>query len=115
MYGRLCQPPDKALAAGERLYKNLSFFPSPRGFGATVTPGKFFHAPGGIHKLLFAGEKWMTSSTNTDLNIATGGASVIHRAACANNIGVIIFWMDCGFHLQSGARNVIARNRARKL
>jgi hypothetical protein len=40
---------------------------------------------------------------------------VIHRAACANNIGVIIFWMDCGFHLQSGARNVIARNRARKL
>jgi hypothetical protein len=24
---------------------------------------------------------------------------VIHRAACANNIGLVIFWMDAGFHL----------------
>jgi hypothetical protein len=100
---------------GKRLYKNLSFFLSPRGFGATVTAGKFFHAPGGIHKLLFACEKWMTSSTNTDLNIATSGAGVIDRAACAHNIGFVIFWMDAGFHLRNGARNLIARSRARKV
>jgi hypothetical protein len=99
----------------KRLYNQLSFFLSPSGFGATVTTGKFFDAPGGVHKLLFAGEKWMTSSTNTDLNIATSGAGVIHRAARANNIGLVIFWMDAGFHLQSGARNVIARSHARKV
>ena len=98
----------------KRLYNQLSFFLSPSGFGATVTSGKFFDTPGGVHKFLFAGEKWMTSSTNTDLNIATSGAGVIHRAACANNIGLVIFWMDAGFHLQSGAQNLIARSRARK-
>jgi hypothetical protein len=78
----------------------LSFFRRPRGFRATVTAGKFFHAPGGIYKLLFAGEKWMTSSTNTDLDIAASRAGVIHHAACANNIGLVIFWMDAGFHLK---------------
>jgi hypothetical protein len=99
----------------KRLCNQLSFFLSPSGFGATVTSGKFLDAPGGVHKLLFAGEKWMTSSTNTDLNIATSGAGVIHRAARANNIGLVIFWMDAGFHLQSGARNVITRSHARKV
>ena len=99
----------------KRPYNKLSFFLSSRGFGATVTARKFFNAPGGIHELLFAGEKWMTSGANTDLNIATSGAGVIHRAACANNIGLVIFWMDAGFHLQSEARNVIARNHARKV
>src|SRR6266487_5272040 len=115
MWRRLCQPPNKAFAAGERLYKNLGFFLSPRRFGATVTAGKLFHASGGINKLLFAGEKRMTSSTNTDLDIATSRAGVIHRAACANHIGLVIFWMDAGFHLERGARNVIARSRARKV
>ena len=99
---------------GKRLYKNLSFLLSPRGFGATVTAGKLFDAPGGINKLLFAGEKWMTSGTNTDLNIATSGAGVIHRAACAHHVGLVIFWMDAGFHVRNGARNLIARSRTRK-
>src|SRR5881275_3234016 len=83
----------------------LSFFLSSRSFGAAVTSGKFLHPPGGIHKFLFACEKWMTSRTNTDLNIATSGAGVIHRAACAHHIGLVIFWMDAGFHLRNGARN----------
>jgi len=100
---------------GKRLYKNLSFLLSPRGFGATVTSGKLFNAPGGIHKLLFACEKWMASGTNTDLNIATRGAGVIDRAACAHHIGFVIFWMDAGFHLRNGVRNLIARSRARKV
>ena len=91
---------------GKRLYKNLSFLLSPRGFGATVTAGKLFNATGGIHKLLFACEKWMASGTNTDLNIATRGAGVIHRAACAHHISLVIFWMNACFHLLNGARNV---------
>jgi len=105
---------EEGVAAGERLYNQLRFFLSPRGFRATVTAGKFFHAPGGIHKLLFAGEKWMTSSTDTDLDIATSRAGVIHRAACANDICLVIFWMDAGFHLK-GARNLIAQRRPRKI
>jgi hypothetical protein len=100
---------------GKRLYKNLSFLLSPRGFGATVTAGKLFNAPGGIHKLLFAGEKWMASGTNTDLNIATRGAGVIDRAARAHHVGLVIFWMDPGFHLRNGERNLIARSRPRKV
>jgi len=93
---------------GKRLYTNLSFLLSPGGFGATVTAGKLFHATGGIHKLLFACEKWMASGTNTDLNIAMRGAGVIDRAACAHHIGFVIFWMDAGFHLRNGVRNLIA-------
>ena len=98
----------------KRLYNQLSFFLSPSGFGATVTSGKFFDAPGGVHKFLFAGEKWMTSSTDTDLDIATSRAGVIHRPACANDICLVIFWMDAGFHLK-GARNLIAQRRPRKI
>ena len=100
---------------GKRLYKNLSFLLSPRGFGATVTAGKLFNAPGGIHKLLFACEKWMATGTNTDLNIATSGAGVIDRAARADDIGFVIFWMDAGFHLRNGVRNLIAPSHQRKV
>jgi hypothetical protein len=39
---------------------------------------------------------------------------VIHRPACAHDISVVIFWMDAGFHVRNGARNLIARSRTRK-
>jgi hypothetical protein len=39
---------------------------------------------------------------------------VIHRAARAHNIGIVILWMNARFHLQKGARNVIARSCLRK-
>jgi hypothetical protein len=92
----------------------LSFLFSPRGFGAAVTARKFLDAPGRIHELLFAGEKGMTSSANTDLNIAAGGAGVINRTACAHNIGLVILWMNTGFHLWKGARNLLAQGAPRK-
>jgi hypothetical protein len=92
----------------------LSFLLCPRGFSAAVAASEFFDTPGGIDELLFAREKWMTSSTNTDLNIATRRAGVIHRAARAHNIGIVILWMNARFHLQKGARNVIARRCLRK-
>jgi hypothetical protein len=34
---------------------------------------------------------------------------VIHRAACAYNIGLVILWMNTGFHLRKGAWNLLAR------
>jgi hypothetical protein len=105
----------RAPRQSEAATDQLSFFLSPRGFGATVSSGEFLHSPGGIYKLLFACEKGMTSGTNTDLNIATSGAGVIHRAACAHDIGLVVFWMDAGFHLRNGARNLIAQSCARKV
>ena len=99
---------EKAVAAGERLYDQLSFLLNASSFGAAVTAGKFLDPARGIDEFLFAGEKGMTSSTNADLNIATRGASVIHRAACAYHIGLVIFWMNACFHLLNGARNVFA-------
>jgi len=96
------------------LYKNLSFLFAARGFGAPVTPGKFFDAPGRIHELLFAGEKGMTSGANTDLNIATRGTAVVYRAACAHDICLVILWMNTGFHLWKGARNLLAQQALRK-
>lgn len=89
-------------------YKKLSFLFRAGSFGAAVTAGKFLDAARGIDKLLFAGEKGMTSGTNADLNIATRGASVIHRTACAHHISFVVFWMNVCFHLLNGARNVFA-------
>jgi hypothetical protein len=105
---RLCQPLAKAFAAGERLYNELSFLLGAGSFRAAVTAGKFLDPTRSIDKLLFAGEKGMTSGTNADLNIATRGASVIHRTACAHHISFVVFWMNVWFHLLNGARNVFA-------
>jgi hypothetical protein len=33
---------------------------------------------------------------------------VIHRAACAHHISLVIFWMNACFHLLNGARNLFA-------
>jgi len=57
----------------------------------------------------------MTSGTNTDLNIATRGAGVIDRAACAHHIGLVILWMNAGFHLRNGAPNLLSPSGARKV
>ena len=86
----------------------LSFLLGASSFGAAVTAGKFLDPARGIDKLLFAGEKGMTSGTNADLNIATRGARVIGRAACAHHISLVVFWMNACFHLLNRARNVFA-------
>jgi hypothetical protein len=39
---------------------------------------------------------------------------VIHRATCAHNIGLVILWMNTGFHLLKGARNLLAKRASRK-
>jgi hypothetical protein len=92
----------------KRLYNELNFFLRAGSFRAAVTAGKFLDPARSIDKFLFAREKGMTSGTNADLNIATRGAGVIHRAACAHHISLIIFWMNACFHILNGARNVFA-------
>jgi hypothetical protein len=103
-----------ATVTDRRYRRQLSFLLDPRGFCAAVAASEFFDTPGGIDELLFAREKWMTSSANTDLNIATRRAGVIHRAARAHNIGIVILWMNACFHVQKEARNLIARSCLRK-
>jgi len=92
----------------KRLYNELSFLLGAGSFRAAVTAGKFLDPARSIDKLLFASEKGMTSGTNADLNIATRGAGVIHRAACAHHISLVIFWMNACFHLLKEALNVFA-------
>ena len=92
----------------------LNFLAGASSFGAAVTAGKFLDASRRIHKLLFAGEKGMTSGANTDLNIAARRTGVIYRTACAHNIGLVILWMNTGFHLLKGARNLLAKRVSRK-
>jgi len=99
---------EECVRRGERYGRELTLR-GPRGFGAAVTPGEFFHASGGIDELLFAGEKWMASGTNTDLNIATRRAGVIHRAARTDDVGLVILWMNARFHVRKRGRNVTAR------
>ena len=105
---------EKAFAASERLYNELSFLLEAGSFSAAVTAGKFLDPARGIDKLLFAGEKWMTSGANADLNITTRRAGVIDRAARADDIGLVIFWMNARFHIQKRARNLRGLRRSRK-
>jgi hypothetical protein len=83
---------------GERAGQ-LTFFARPRGPGAAVAFREFFHATGGIDKLLLAGEKWMAGGANTDSNVTTGRAGLVNRAARANHIGLVVFWMNACFHV----------------
>jgi len=78
----------------------LTFFARARGFGAAIALGEFFDATGRVHEFLFAGEKRMTSGADTDSNVTTRRAGVIDRAAGADDICFVIFWVNAGFHRQ---------------
>jgi len=78
----------------------LTLFARACCFGATVALGEFFNATGGVHEFLLAGEKWMTSSADTDSNVATGRAGVINRATRTDDIGFVIFWVNAWFHVR---------------
>jgi hypothetical protein len=78
----------------------LTFFTRAHSFGAAVALGEFLNATGSIDKFLFAGEKRMAGGANTDSNVAPGRAGVIHRAARANNVGLVILWVNACFHVQ---------------
>ena len=78
----------------------LTFFARAHGFGAAIALGEFFDATGRVHEFLFAGEKRMTSSANTNSNVTTRRAGVIDRAARADDIGFVILWVNACFHRQ---------------
>jgi len=84
--------------------RQLTLFTRARGSGAAVTLGEFFHATGRIDELLLAGEKRMTSGADTDSNVAPGRAGLIDRAARANHVGLVIFWMNACFHVRNERR-----------
>src|ERR1700704_1751912 len=98
---------------GERLYIQLSLARAG-GLGAAVTAREFFHAPGGIDKFLFAGEKRMAGGTDADFNVSFGRASVINRPARANDIGLLIIGMNVRLHVEKGAQNVAVKGQIRK-
>ena len=90
-------------------YNELGFLLGASGFSAAIAPGKLLDAARSVDKLLFACKKGMTSRANADLNTTTRGAGMIHRAACAHHIGLVVFWMNGCFHLLKEARNVSAQ------
>jgi hypothetical protein len=83
---------------GERAGQ-LTFFARARSLSAAVALGELLDATGGIDKFLFAGEKRMAGRADTDSNIAPGRAGVIHRAARANDVRLVILWMNACFHV----------------
>ena len=84
---------------GERAGQ-LTFFARARSFGAAVALGEFLNATGGIDEFLFAGKKRMAGRADTDSNVAPGRARLVNRAACANDVGLVIFWMNACFHVR---------------
>src|SRR3984893_1124122 len=78
----------------------LTFFACAYGFSAAIALGEFFDATGRVHEFLFAGEKRMTSGANTDSNVTTRRAGLIDCAACADDIGFVILWVNACFHRQ---------------
>ena len=98
---------------GKRLYIQLSLARAGR-FGAAVATCEFFYAPGGIDKFLFAGEKRMAGGTDADSNISFGRASVINRAARANDVGLLIIRMNVRLHIQKRTNNLAVEGQIRK-
>src|SRR6266581_9500663 len=98
---------------GERLYIQLSLARAG-GLGAAVTTREFFHAPSGVDEFLFAGKKRMAGGTDADFNVSFGRASVINRAARANDIGLLIIGMSVRLHVQKRTHNLAAEGQIRK-
>jgi hypothetical protein len=76
------------------------------GFGATIAAREFFHATGCINELLFTSEKRMTCRADTDFDILLGRTSAINSTARADNVSLIILWMDVRFHVWKGMANL---------
>ena len=83
----------------EAATSQLTLFARTGGSGAAVTLGELFNASSRVHELLFAGKKRMTSGADTDSNVTPGRAGMIHRAARANHVGLVVFWVNACFHV----------------
>jgi len=83
-----------------RYRSQLSFLARARGLRAAVTLRELLNATGSIDKFLLAGEKRMAGRADTDSNVAPGRAGLINRAARANDVGLVIFWVNACFHVR---------------
>ena len=79
---------------------------------AAIAAREFLYAAGGIDKLLFAGEKWMASGANTDLDVLLGRTGVVNRAAGAGDVGLVVFRMDVRFHGKRASNLPLSLQRA---
>ena len=84
------------------------------GPGAAVTASEFFHPAGGVDEFLLAGEKRMAGGTDADFNVSFGRASMINRAARANDIGLLVIGMNIRLHVKKRAENIAANPEIRK-
>ena len=94
-------------------YTQLSFTRAS-GLGAAVAAGEFFHAPGGVDEFLLASEKRMAGGADADFNVSFGRASVINRAARANDIGLLIIGMNVRLHIKKRVQKVVLKPLIRK-
>ena len=92
----------------------LSFLDRTHRLGAAVAAREFLDAARGIDELLLAGEKRMAGGTDADSNVSFGRASVINRAARANDVGLLIIRMNVRLHIQKRAQNLAAEGQIRK-
>ena len=95
-------------------YKNLTLLGGAGRLGAAVTAREFFNPACRIDEFLLAREKRVARGANADFNVTPGRASVIHRTACANDIGLYVFRMNVRFHVRKGARNLRGMGDFRK-
>ena len=56
----------------------------------------------------------MAGGTDADFNVSFGRASVINRAARANDVGLLIIGMNVRLHIQKRADNLAAEGQIRK-
>jgi hypothetical protein len=82
--------------------------------GAAVTARVFFNSAGRIDKLLFAGEKRMTSGADTDFDVLLRRTGMVDRPAGTGDFGLVILRMNVRFHDQKRVRKVGAIMRPRK-
>ena len=95
-------------------YIQLTLLRGPSGLGAAVTAREFLDAACGIDEFLLAREKRVAGGADADFNVTPGRAGVIHRTACANDIGLYVFRMNVRFHVRKGARNLRGMGDFRK-
>jgi hypothetical protein len=84
------------------------------GLGAAVTASEFFHPAGGIDEFLLAREKRMAGGADADFNVSFGRASMINRAARANDIGLLVIGMNVRLHVKKRAKSIAANPEIRK-
>jgi hypothetical protein len=92
----------------------LSLFDGASGLGAAVTARELLDASRCIDEFLLSRKKRVARGADADFNVTPGRTGMIHRAACANDVGLYVFRMNVRFHVRKGARNLRGMGDFRK-